>query len=196
MQPVVGARMGYTRHGKQDGVERFMRHYFLIAREVVRLTRILEPGILPRRVGSSGHRRGKPTRPWWNPVFLLAEGKLLPIGGRDFDAEPIQMLRILQVARDRGLELHPLALRSMVQNERRAIELRGDPKAAGHFTWTDVRPRARVPPRRTPFGPASRRRAAGCRCLNETGFLGRFHPRLGAHRRADAVRHLSHLHRR
>ena len=40
------------------------------------------------------------------------------------------MLRILQVARDRGLELHPLALRSMIQNERRAIELRGDPKAA------------------------------------------------------------------
>ena len=30
MQPVVGARLGYTRHGKQDGVERFMRHYFLI----------------------------------------------------------------------------------------------------------------------------------------------------------------------
>jgi [protein-PII] uridylyltransferase len=46
MQPVVGARMGYTRHGKQDGVERFMRHYFLTAREVARLTRILEPAIL------------------------------------------------------------------------------------------------------------------------------------------------------
>ena len=25
LQPVVGARMGYTRHGRQDGVERFMR---------------------------------------------------------------------------------------------------------------------------------------------------------------------------
>ncbi|MBE7212484.1 MAG: bifunctional uridylyltransferase/uridylyl-removing protein, partial [Gluconacetobacter diazotrophicus] len=33
-QPVVGARMGYTRHGRQNGVERFMRHYFLTAREV------------------------------------------------------------------------------------------------------------------------------------------------------------------
>ncbi|HET9147675.1 MAG TPA: bifunctional uridylyltransferase/uridylyl-removing protein, partial [Acetobacteraceae bacterium] len=36
LQPVVGARMGYTRHGRQDGVERFMRHYFLVVREVAR----------------------------------------------------------------------------------------------------------------------------------------------------------------
>ena len=45
LQPVVGARMGYTRHGKQDGVERFMKHLFLTAREVVRLKRLLEPAI-------------------------------------------------------------------------------------------------------------------------------------------------------
>ena len=57
----------------------------------------------------------------------------MPITGRDFDAEPIQMLRILQVARDRGLELHPLAVRSSIQNERRAVSLRGDPKAAAIF---------------------------------------------------------------
>ncbi len=45
LQPVVGARMGYTRHGVQDGVERFMKHLFLTARDVVRLTRLLEPAI-------------------------------------------------------------------------------------------------------------------------------------------------------
>ena len=39
LQPVVGARMGYTRHGRQDGVERFMRHYFLTARDVARANR-------------------------------------------------------------------------------------------------------------------------------------------------------------
>ena len=37
LQPVVGAHMGYTRHGRQDGVERFMRHYFLTARDVTRI---------------------------------------------------------------------------------------------------------------------------------------------------------------
>ena len=51
LQPVIGARMGYTRHGRQDGVERFMRHYFLTAREIARLTRILEPAILRSALG-------------------------------------------------------------------------------------------------------------------------------------------------
>ena len=51
LQPVVGARMGYTRHGRQDGVERFMRHYFLTAREVARLTRVLEPAMLREALG-------------------------------------------------------------------------------------------------------------------------------------------------
>ena len=51
LQPVVGARMGYTRHGRQDGVERFMRHYFLTVREVMRLTRVLEPAIIRAALG-------------------------------------------------------------------------------------------------------------------------------------------------
>ena len=61
LQPVIGARMGYTRHGRQDGVERFMRHYFLTAREVIRLTRVMEPALLR---AASGRRRSprKPTR--------------------------------------------------------------------------------------------------------------------------------------
>src|SRR5580693_8907023 len=51
MQPVVGARLGYTRHGKQDGVERFMRHYFLTVREVVRLTHVMEPALVRAAFG-------------------------------------------------------------------------------------------------------------------------------------------------
>ncbi|MBD0276078.1 MAG: nucleotidyltransferase domain-containing protein, partial [Acetobacteraceae bacterium] len=45
LQPVVGARMGYAPRGRQDGVERFMKHLFLTVRDVTRLTRILEPAI-------------------------------------------------------------------------------------------------------------------------------------------------------
>ena len=51
LQPVVGARMGYTRHGRQDGVERFMRHYFLTAREITRITTVLEPAIVRAALG-------------------------------------------------------------------------------------------------------------------------------------------------
>jgi [protein-PII] uridylyltransferase len=174
MQPVVGARMGYTRHGKQDGVERFMRHYFLTAREVVRLTRILEPGILRNALGPPAITQ-ETDRSLLESGFLLAEGKLMPISGRDFDDEPIQMLRILQVARDRGLELHPLALRSLIQNERRAVALRGDPEAAAIYMDLMCGREPEYHRGGHPAGP----HPDGARWLaimNETGFLGRFIP--------------------
>ncbi|MBV8400481.1 MAG: hypothetical protein JOZ17_17330 [Acetobacteraceae bacterium] len=132
LQPVVGARMGYTRHGMQEGVERFMRHYFLTAREISRLTRILEPGILRDALGPPAVTK-ETDEALIKAGFVLAEGKLMPVPSRDFDQEPLQMLRILQLGRDRNLELHPLALRSLIQNERRAIGLRGDPRAAAIF---------------------------------------------------------------
>ena len=170
VQPVVGARMGYQRHGRQDGVERFMRHYFLTAREVSRLTRILEPGILREALGPPAVA-AETDKALVQAGFVLAEGALLPMSGRDFDVEPIQMLRILQVARDRGLELHPLALRSLIQNERRVVDLRGNPKAAALFMDLMC---GREPDRhRTSQHPDG---AHWLSILNEAGFIGRFIP--------------------
>jgi [protein-PII] uridylyltransferase len=171
LQPVVGARMGYTRRGRQDGVERFMRHYFLTAREIARLTRILEPAILRSALGPPAIE-AETDNALISSGFVLAEGKLLPISGRDFDAEPIQMLRILQIARDRDLELHPLALRSFIQNERRAMSLRGDPKAAAIFLdlLCGREPDHHRPGGHNPDG------AHWLGILNETGFFGRYMP--------------------
>ncbi len=170
LQPVVGARMGYTRHGRQDGVERFMRHYFLNAREIARLTRILEPAIMRAALGPPAIE-AETDKALLASGFVLAEGKLLPVSGRDFDSEPLQMLRILRIARDRNLELHPLAIRSFIQNERRAIALRDDPLAADAFM--DLL-----------CGKTSDHRGPGAHpdgarwlaVLNETGFIGRFLP--------------------
>jgi [protein-PII] uridylyltransferase len=170
LQPVVGARMGYTRRDRQDGVERFMRHYFLTAREVARLTRILEPGILREALGPPAI--AAETDPaLLKSGFVLAEGKLLPIPGRDFDHEPLQMLRILKVARDRNLDLHPLAIRSLIQNERRAVGLRDDPKAATLFM--DLLCGKEPEHHRATQHPDGARWLA---VMNETGFLGRFIP--------------------
>ena len=81
------------------------------------------------------------------------------------------MLRILQVARDRNLELHPLAIRSLIQNERRAVELRGDPKAAALFM--DLMCGKEPDHHRASQHPDGARWLS---ILNETGFLGRFIP--------------------
>jgi [protein-PII] uridylyltransferase len=166
LQPVVGARMGYTRHGQQDGVERFMRHYFLTVRTVMRLTRVLEPGLVRAALGSPAIEP-ETDKALFAAGFVLAEGRLLPIPGRDFRDDPLQMLRILQIARDRHLDLHPLALRGLIRNERRAILLRNDPKAAELFMDLLC------------GGRGEHNRADGARWLevmNETGFLGRYLP--------------------
>jgi [protein-PII] uridylyltransferase len=166
LQPVVGARMGYTRHGRQDGVERFMRHYFLTAREITRLTHVMEPALIRAALGPPA------LSPEADPQllaegFLLADGELLPAPDFEFHEHPVQMLRILQIARDRDLRLHPLALRSLIRNERRALQLRDDPAASAIFL--DLlcgRDKAHNP-------------ADGARwltVLNETGFLGRYLP--------------------
>ncbi|MGI4951844.1 MAG: nucleotidyltransferase domain-containing protein, partial [Janthinobacterium lividum] len=99
LQPVVGARMGYTRHGRQDGVERFMRHYFLTAREITRITAVLEPAIVRAALGppALGGDAGDPALR--DEGFMLADGKLLCMPGNDFGRFPLAMLRILQVAR-------------------------------------------------------------------------------------------------
>jgi [protein-PII] uridylyltransferase len=182
MQPVVGARMGYTRHGKQDGVERFMRHYFLNARDIARLTRILEPAILRAALGPPAIE-AETDKALLDAGFVLAEGKLLPMTGRDFDTDPIQMLRILRVARDRGLELHPLTMRSFIQNERRAVSLRGNKTAAKLFIdlLCDKPPEKRRPGDRPGERPPSTHPngAQWLTIMNETGFLGRYLPDWG-----------------
>ncbi len=139
LQPVVGARMGYTRHGRQDGVERFMRHYFLTAREVTRLTHVLEPALLRAALGPPAVAPATDAE-LVKGGFVLADGQLLLAKGRDFKDEPILMLRMLQVARDRNLVLHPLAMRALIRNERRAIGLRENPEAAGIFHGPALRP--------------------------------------------------------
>ncbi len=166
LQPVVGARMGYTRHGRQDGVERFMRHYFLTAREITRVTRVLEPAIVRAALGPPA--LAAETDPaLLRAGFVLADGKLLGSPARDFRDEPLQMLRLLQVARDRDLALHPLALRALIRNVRGAMSLRGDPQAAALFLDLLC------------GRDAEHMRSDGAKwlsILNETGFLGRFIP--------------------
>jgi [protein-PII] uridylyltransferase len=131
-QPVVGARMGYTRHGRQDGVERFMRHYFLVVREVSRVTGVLEPALIRAALGPPALPK-ETDAALLEAGFVLADGKILFAPGRDPETDPPAIFRIMLTARDRGLELHPLALRMLIRSAPLGAEMRGDPKAAALF---------------------------------------------------------------
>jgi [protein-PII] uridylyltransferase len=132
LQPIVGARMGYTRHGVQDGVERFMRHYFLTARDVARLSHVLEPELV--RVARGSPAVVAPTDEALRQAgLMLADGQLICAYVDGAAQDPMIVLRLMQFARDRHLKIHPLALRSMIRNERGAIELRRNPAAMAIF---------------------------------------------------------------
>ncbi|MFC7737840.1 [protein-PII] uridylyltransferase [Roseomonas sp. GCM10028921] len=159
LQPVVGARMGYTRHGKQDGVERFMKHLFLTAREVVRLKRLLEPAVERAALGMPALQPA-PDEVMKRAGLTLADGKLLFAPDRDIAADPAVMLRIVRMARDRALEIHPLGLRALIRNARFAARLRG--QEAANALFLDIL--------------AGKQSARWLRALNEAGVLSRLVP--------------------
>ena len=160
LQPVVGARMGYTPHGRQDGVERFMKHLFLTVRDVLRLSRVLEPAIERAALGPPARRR-EGDAALAAAGLAFADGKLVAAPpNRDFSREPILMLRILKAARDRKLEIHPLAIRAMIRHAHHAARLRGDPEANAIFL--DLL--------------TGRDAVSSLRMMNLTGFLSRFLP--------------------
>ncbi len=166
LQPVVGARIGYTRHGRQDGVERFMRHYFLTAREVGRLTLVLEPAILRRALGPPA-LAAEADPALRAQGFGMADGKLVLAPGHNFREDPLALLRVLEVARERGVALHPLTLRALIRDERCAVALRGERAASDIFL--DL-----LCGRDTAHNRADG--AQWMRILNETGLLGRYLP--------------------
>jgi [protein-PII] uridylyltransferase len=167
-QPVIGARMGYTRHGRQDGVERFMRHYFLVVREVSRVTGVLEPALIRAALGPPAIAK-ETDAALLEAGFVLADGKILFAPGRDPETDPTAIFRIMLTARDRGLELHPLALRMLIRSAPLGADLRGNKQAAALFLnllcggeEDDAAPKADS--------------ARWLTLLNESGVLGRYLP--------------------
>ncbi|MFS3135257.1 [protein-PII] uridylyltransferase [Gluconacetobacter sacchari] len=190
VQPVVGARMGYTRHGRQVGVERFMRHYFLTVREVMRLTHVLEPAVMRQALGPTANAP-QADAAMRDAGFTVLDGQILPERGTSFDDEPIQMMRLLEWARTRKLPIHPLAMHKLIRWERRAASLRGNPEAARIFldllcgapperaprlSAAETAPRDEVPSFHATAEDRRQGNAYWLHIMNETGIMGRLLP--------------------
>src|SRR6185312_177295 len=111
LQRDIAPRLGYSDRAGATAVERFMKHYFLVAREVGDLTRIF-----CTLLEESGRER---------PLFRLPaklrqrslDGFMVE-GGRIgvkeeslFEKEPIRLLSIFLTALENGLDFQPAALR-------------------------------------------------------------------------------------
>ncbi|HUZ14354.1 MAG TPA: [protein-PII] uridylyltransferase [Caulobacteraceae bacterium] len=175
IQPEVARRMGYADRARgadqTPAVERFMRRYFLFAKEVGMLTRAFSAKLEAEHLKSAprGLSRFLPGRPRRQALdesgFHLEGGRLSVDGPQTFEADPVNLLRLFRLADRRDLDLHPDAFTAAT----RALglitsKMRRDPRAAGVFL--DVLARGRNP-----------RRAL--ELMNEAGVLGRFLPEFG-----------------
>jgi len=161
VQPALAERLGYTdRTGVMKGVERFMKHYFLVAKDVGDLTRIFCAQLeaqhkrrnifrLPSFLSRSKQVEG----------FRLDGGRLNVASADEFRDHPVKMLELFRVAQEKGLDIHPEALRYITQNLKRIDGLRQDRQANRIFL--DI-----MTSRKNP--------AEALKRMNEAGVFGRF----------------------
>ena len=166
VQPEIAARMGFRTRTRSMGVERFMKRYYLAAREVGNLTRIVCAALEEQH-----RRRPRFALPRFGLArkrvdgFLIQGNRLALDDPKLFQAEPIKLLQLFQTADARGLDIHPATLAAVGQALPRIdAELRNDPEANRLFLEI-------LTSRKDPAGTLTR--------MNEAGVLGRFVPDFG-----------------
>jgi [protein-PII] uridylyltransferase len=168
MQREIAQRLGYTSHPGMQDVERFMKHYFLIAKEVGNLTAILcakledqqaKPAPVLSRVmarlrpGAHRHRLRE------NPDFIVDNNRINLVGPDVFKRDPVNLIRIFRLAQKNNLAFHPDAMRAATRSLNYINEkLRENPEANRLFVEILSSNDAEVVLRR----------------MNETGVLGQF----------------------
>jgi [protein-PII] uridylyltransferase len=166
MQTELARRMGYADRASTRGVERFMKHYFLVAKDVGDLTRIF-CAIL------EADQKRKSRLPWarWGIGRralggFIVERERLTIPSEDFfKKDPVALLRLFHVAQEHDLDIHPRALRTASQSLRLVDQrLREDPEANRLFLEI-------LTSRKDP--------ETALRRMNEAGIFGRFIPDFG-----------------
>jgi [protein-PII] uridylyltransferase len=174
VQRAMADRMGYGDRPGLRNVERFMKHYFLVAKDVGDLTTFLCSALEMEQVKTqpSLGRLLNPLR-WLRAPrsnvstgdFRLDNGRL-NVGSDDvFQRDPVNLIRYFAAAEESDLFFHPNALR-LLRRSLRLIDdrLRNDPEANRIFLEM-------LTSRKNPE-PTLRR-------MNEAGVLGRFVPDFG-----------------
>ncbi|AOO84326.1 [protein-PII] uridylyltransferase [Bosea vaviloviae] len=173
LQRQVAAAIGYAGRSGQAPVERFMKAYFLVAKDVGDLTAIVCAALearqqkprasLSRLLGSFAKR--KRVRALGHPDFTLKSQRLNVIDDDAFRRDPVNLLRLYEIASRDDIAIHPDTSRLVTQSLRLVTaQLRHDPEANRIFLEI-------LTGRRSPE-PVLRR-------MNESGLLGRFIPDFG-----------------
>jgi [protein-PII] uridylyltransferase len=173
VQPALAERLGYKAHNGLLAVERFMKHYFLVAKDVGDLTTILCTALEMQQLK---------TRPGLNKLLspmtwrtrrqirtrteFRVDNDRINVADKDvFKRDPVNLIRLFAQAEHFDAFLHPDAIR-LIRSSLNLIDdkLRADPEANRIFLELLT---GKVNP------------AANLRRMNESGVLGRFIPAFG-----------------
>lgn len=167
LQPEIARRMGYSARADNIGVERFMKRYFIAAKEVGTLTRIFSAKLeaeshkLPERIGWLMPRDTRNL----SAKGLRIRGGRLDVMPQAVEKDPVTMLRLFQEAGLRGLDLHPEAMETVTRHVRSVGRtLRSSREASRVFLEM-------LTSRNHPYDSLIR--------LNESGLLGGMIPEFG-----------------
>ena len=173
VQREMAKRLGYVSHPGLRDVERFMKHYFLVAKDVGDLTLIFcaaleerhgkAPPMLNRWLGlPARHRRRQIPG---TQDFIVDNDRINIADDKVFERDPVNLIRIFYLADRHQLAFHPDAMQ-LAARSLRLIDgaLREDPEANRLFLEV-------LTSRRQP--------EAVVRRMNEVGVLGRFLPDFG-----------------
>jgi [protein-PII] uridylyltransferase len=165
LQPELAQRMGFGDRGAQPAVERFMKRYFLAAKDVGSLSRILDAKFdaEARKANPFGAFLGSTRKPASGP-FEIKDGRMNVRSQDALDADPVNILRLFALAAAGNLEVHPEGLAAASRRLKLITPgLRADPRAQRAFLEAAAGP---APPK-------------ALRQMNESGVLGRFMPEFG-----------------
>jgi len=170
LQPEIAKRMGFGGRHNHTAVERFMKRYFLVAREVGTLTRVLCARLEAdhSKRAPSGLQRFLPIlQPSPKPVepgFRIEAGRLNIDAPGALD-EPANVMRLFEIAEARDLDVHPDALDRAAHRARQLPpSWRRDEASRAAFLNIVASPR---------------HPGAALRLMNEAGVLGKFVPEFG-----------------
>ena len=168
LQPEVARRMGWHGRGDEPAVERFMRRYFLVARDVGALTRAMSATLEARQQKKTlSLSRLMPGRKRKLGVegFIEDGGRLSVTGPDVFAQDPVKLLRLFVIADQHDLDVHPHAFSAVTRSLGLVTpKLRRNPEATAAFLHI-------LAHGSRPYRVLT--------IMNETGLLGRFLPEWG-----------------
>jgi [protein-PII] uridylyltransferase len=172
VQRPIARQLGYSTRAGLIDVERFMKHYFLIAKDVGDLTAIVCAALEERQTkrtpafGRLIGRLRRRTRAIADAEdFKVDNDRVNVISDDAFENDPVNLIRLFWIADRSNLPIHPNATRLVTQSLKRIdARLREDPEANRLFL--DVLTSRNAP-------------EIALRRMNEAGVLGRFIPDFG-----------------